>query len=77
MAVLSKTEPFPLPADVKGFASADLEGAWTKVQSALATLVPNSPHIIAEGSDHYIQVREPDLVTSTVVLILERARAEK
>ncbi|HEY5845946.1 MAG TPA: alpha/beta hydrolase [Microlunatus sp.] len=77
MAVLSKTEPFPLPADVKGFASADLEGAWSKVQSALATLVPNSPHIIAEGSDHYIQVREPDLVTSTVVLILERARVEK
>jgi pimeloyl-ACP methyl ester carboxylesterase len=76
MAVLSKTEPFPLPAGLEGFTSADLEGAWTRVQSALATLVPNSPHIIAEGSDHYIQVREPDLVTGTVVLILERSRAE-
>ena len=74
MAVLSKTEPFPLPADLKGFTSADLESAWTKVQSALATLVPNSPHVIAEGSDHYIQVREPDLVTSTIVLILQRIR---
>lgn len=76
MAVLSKTEPFPIPPDTKGFTSADLESAWTKTQEALATLVPNTPHIIAEGSDHYIQIREPDLVTSSIVLILERARAK-
>ena len=75
MAVLSKTDPFPIPPDTLGFTSADLESAWTKTQDALAKLVPNSPHIIAEGSDHYIQIREPDLVTSTIVLILERARA--
>ena len=76
MAVLSKTEPFPIPPSTKGFTSADLESAWTKTQDALAKLVPNSPHVIAEGSDHYIQVREPDLVTSTIVLILERIRRE-
>lgn len=74
MAVLSKTEPFPLPADVRGFTSADLERVWTEVQAGLAELVPNTPHLIAEGSDHYVQVRQPDLVTSAVVLVLERAR---
>ena len=74
MAVLSKTEPFPLPPGLKGFTSVDLETAWTKVQAALPLLVPNTPHIIATGSDHYIQVREPDLVTSTIVLVLERIR---
>jgi pimeloyl-ACP methyl ester carboxylesterase len=77
MVVLSKTLPFPLPANLEGFTSADVEAAWTKVQAALAKLVPNTPHIIADGSDHYIQVREPDLVTSAIVLILERIRAEE
>jgi pimeloyl-ACP methyl ester carboxylesterase len=76
MAVLSKTEPFPLPSNLEGFTSSDVEAAWLKVQAALAKLVPNTPHIIAEGSDHYIQVREPDLVTSAIVLILERVRGE-
>ncbi|MEO8828655.1 alpha/beta hydrolase [Lapillicoccus sp.] len=75
MAVMSKSEPFPLPADLKGFTSADLETAWTKVQDALVELVPNTPHVIAQGSDHDIRVRDPDLVTSTVVLILERVPA--
>ncbi len=77
MVVLSKTEPFPLPAGDLGFTSADLETAWTLTQEGLATLVPNTPHIIANGSDHYIQVREPDLVTSAILLVLERARAQQ
>ncbi|HET8927931.1 MAG TPA: alpha/beta hydrolase [Microbacterium sp.] len=74
VAVLSKTEPFPLPADI-AFTSEQLETAWRKVQDALALLVPHTPHVIAEGSDHYIQIREPDLVSSTIRLVLERARA--
>ena len=76
MVVLSKTEPFPLPEGDLGFTSADLESAWTQTQDGLAALVPNTPHIIAQGSDHYIQVREPDLVTSAILLVLERARAQ-
>lgn len=73
MAVLSKTEPFPLPADIDGFSSADLERVWQQVQAGLAGLVPRTPHIIAEGTDHYIQVRQPDLVTGAVLLVLHRA----
>jgi pimeloyl-ACP methyl ester carboxylesterase len=77
MAVISKTEPFPLPADVRGFTAADLERTWRRTQAALAALVPNTPHVVAEGSDHYIQVREPDLVTATIVLVLDRARQRR
>lgn len=75
MAVLSKTEPFPLPAGI-AFTSEQLETAWTKVQAELALRVPGTPHIIAEGSDHYIQVREPDLVSSMILLTLARAEAQ-
>lgn len=73
IAVLSKTEPFPLPADVEGFTSADMERVWHESQAGLADLVPRTVHIIAEGTDHYIQVRQPDLVTSAVLLVLQRA----
>lgn len=73
VAVLSKTEPFPLPAGVEGFTSADMERVWAEAQAALAVLVPRTVHIVAEGTDHYIQVRQPDLVTSAVLLVLERA----
>ena len=77
MVVLSKTEPFPLPADLVGFTSADLEAVWTQVQDGLAQLVPNTPHIIAQGSDHYIQVREPDLVADAILLTIGRADAQR
>ena len=77
MVVLSKTEPFPLPADVQGFTSADLESVWAQVQADLATRVPGTPHMIAQGSDHYIQVREPDLVTSAILLVLHRIAGEQ
>jgi pimeloyl-ACP methyl ester carboxylesterase len=73
VAVLSKTEPFPLPANVEGFTSADMERVWRDSQAGLAVLVPRTVHIIAEGTDHYIQVRQPDLVTSAVLLVLRRA----
>ena len=77
MVVLSKTEPFPLPADLVGFTSADLEAVWAQVQDGLAQLVPNTPHIIAQGSDHYIQVREPDLVADAILLTIGRADAQR
>jgi hypothetical protein len=73
--VLSKTEPFPIPADVEGFTAADMDRVRRASQAGLAALVPRTVHIMAEGTDHVIQVRQPDLVTSAVLLTLERARA--
>jgi hypothetical protein len=59
LVVLSKTEPFPVPACEKGFSPARLQAAWNQTQNELPALEPGTPHMIATGSDHYIQVREP------------------
>ena len=75
VAVLSKTKPFVLPPGDLGFTAADLDRAWSKNQERLATLVPNTPFILARGSDHDVQVSQPDLVTSAVLIVLQRSRA--
>ena len=36
-------------------------------------LEPGTPHVIATGSDHYIQVHDPDLVAEMVRLVIGRA----
>jgi len=76
LAVLSKTEPFALPQNVKGVSSAKLERIWKKTQDQLVALEPNTPHIIATGSDHYVQVRQPDTVIAAVRLVIGRAVAQ-
>jgi hypothetical protein len=47
------------------------------VQDALVTLEPQTPHILATGSDHYVQIHDPDLTISTVRLIVKRVRRER
>jgi hypothetical protein len=59
--VLTKTEPFArLPSSV-GFAFEDLELIWPEASQDLVKLEPDTPHIFATGSDHYIQIHQPDL----------------
>ncbi len=71
MAVISKTLAFPLPP-----ASSDLgpplEKAWQAGQESLVALAPNTPHVVATGSDHYVHVRQPDLVAATTMLVIGR-----
>jgi pimeloyl-ACP methyl ester carboxylesterase len=74
LAVLSKTEPFPVPAGEKGFSPARLQKVWNQTQNELPALEPGTPHMIATGSDHYIQVRAPDLVIAATRLVLGRTR---
>jgi hypothetical protein len=38
------------------------------------TLEPQTPRIFATGSDHYVQIHDPDLTISTIALIVERVR---
>jgi len=76
LVVISKTEPFPLPPDVSGFTPAQLEQVWTQAQNQLTTLEPHTPHIIATGSDHYVQVRQPDVVIAAARLVIHRAAAQ-
>jgi hypothetical protein len=44
------------------------------VQDELVKLEPRTPHLIATGSDHYVQIHDPDLTISTIRLIIERVR---
>jgi pimeloyl-ACP methyl ester carboxylesterase len=72
LVVMSKTEPFPdFPADA-GMTTADLEAVWPRAQDSLVQLRPNTPHEIATGSIHYIQVTEPDLVIAAARLVINR-----
>jgi pimeloyl-ACP methyl ester carboxylesterase len=77
VAVLTKTEPFPLPPDTPGFTSADLERAWSEGAKAMVGLAPQTPQIFASGSGHYIQVQQPDLVIQALALVIARARQGK
>ena len=44
--------------------------------SELPALEPGTPHMIATGSDHYIQVREPGLVIAATRLVIGRTRSK-
>ena len=73
MFVISKTEPFPLPED-RAALSAVLESAWVATAQDLVMLGTRTPHLIATGSDHYVQVRDPDLVAGAALIVIERIR---
>ena len=72
--VLTKTQPFARPPRLTGFPFADLERIWPKAAQGLVDLEPDTPHIFATGSDHYIQVHQPDLVIQAIRLVVERAK---
>jgi hypothetical protein len=74
LAVISKTKPFSTAPGTPKDLTRKLEEVWPRVQSALVKLEPRTPHIFATGSDHYVQINDPDLTISVVKLILGRAR---
>ncbi|WP_159045838.1 alpha/beta fold hydrolase [Streptomyces sp. WM6372] len=74
MAVLSKTEPFAAPAGSPKVLLAPLERAWPAVQQALVELGEQTPHLLATGSDHYVQLHDPDLTISAIRLVAGRIR---
>jgi pimeloyl-ACP methyl ester carboxylesterase len=77
LVVISKGLPFdlspwqPLPAD---FPDA-LESAWKAAQEKLAALVPNTRHIVAMKSSHYVQIEQPALVIEAVRQVIGAVRA--
>ncbi|MGW6980519.1 alpha/beta fold hydrolase [Streptomyces sp. NPDC054932] len=75
MAVLSKTEPFAAPAGTPKALLDTLERAWPRVQQELVELGSQTPQFLATGSDHYVQVHDPDLTISAVRLVVGRVRA--
>lgn len=77
LAVLSKTEPFAIAPGAPKAVTTKLEQVWPKVQAALVGLEPQTPHVFATGSNHYVQIHDPDLVISIIRLILDRARYQE
>ncbi|BBY23628.1 alpha/beta hydrolase [Mycobacterium stomatepiae] len=73
IAVLTRTEPFVIPATASAEQGAKLEQAWREAASDLVALVPQTPHLVATGSDHFIQIHQPDLVAAAVALVTRRA----
>jgi hypothetical protein len=74
LAVISKTEPFPVPPGPSAAVLRALNKAWPIMQNRLASLEPQTPHILATGIDHNVQVHAPDLTTTVIRLIWDRAR---
>lgn len=74
LVVLTKTEPFARPSNAEGFSFTDLERFWIKGAEDLVKLERDTPHIFATGSDHYIQIHQPDLVIQSIRLVIERTR---
>lgn len=74
LAVVSKTEQFGLTPDFPKDIAAKLLEVWPITQNRLVPLQPQTPHILATGSDHYVQLHDPDLVTSAIRLIVDRVR---
>ena len=75
IAVLSKTEPFGTAAGTPVDLTTRLESVWPEVQQSIVELRPQTPHVLATGSDHYVQMRDPDLVVSAARLMLGRIAA--
>lgn len=72
-AVLTRTEPFTVPPDLSAEKSAKLEQAWRDATSDLIALRPETPHIYATGSDHMVQIHQPDLVAAAVGVVIQRS----
>jgi pimeloyl-ACP methyl ester carboxylesterase len=75
LAVLTKTEPFriqpgSLPA---GITLADIDTAYSSPQRYFVELAPTTPQTFATGSEHYIQLSQPDLVINATRLVISRA----
>ncbi|CDO86210.1 hypothetical protein AWC29_29630 [Mycobacterium triplex] len=71
--VLTRTEPFAIPGTVSAEQGANLERAWREATEALIALRPQTPHLIATGSDHFVQIHQPDLVAAGVRLVIQRS----
>ena len=52
------------------------EQMWMEMQLDLVALTPRSKHVIASTGDHYVHIREPELVIDAVRDIVEQHRLE-
>ena len=79
LIVLTKTEPFRIPPDSlpPGITAPQIDRAYVGAQDDLVNLAPSTPHVFAIGSEHYIQLSQPDLVIEAVQLVIHRILSER
>jgi pimeloyl-ACP methyl ester carboxylesterase len=77
LAVMSKTEPFAISPAAPQDVARRVDEVWPFVQAELVPLRPQTPHIFATGSSHYVQIQDPDLTIATIRLIVKRVRQRR
>jgi pimeloyl-ACP methyl ester carboxylesterase len=73
LVVLSHTVP-PDAGPLPDWPVAEEEQMWQELQDDLVGLVPDSRHIAAEGSGHYIQQERPDMVIAAIGEVVAAVR---
>jgi pimeloyl-ACP methyl ester carboxylesterase len=66
LVVITRTEPFGIPASSLGFSPETLETAWLAAQLDLVALTPDAHHVVAARSAHYVQITQPDVVIAAI-----------
>src|SRR5215469_9046444 len=80
LAVVTRTEPFQLqpgslPASITSESLAAIDTAFVNAQRYFVELVPTTPQVFATGSEHNIELSQPDLVINATRLVISRAAA--
>ncbi|MBX3070121.1 MAG: alpha/beta hydrolase [Thermomicrobiales bacterium] len=73
--VLAHGIPFPLPADLQGITSEQLELYLRQTNEDLATLVPNARFSVAAESGHDIHQDQPELVVEAIRQVVAGVRS--
>lgn len=73
LVVMSRGQVQPLPG-ISDREYRELEKGWLILQSRMLSLSPRSRLVVAEKSDHFIQLRQPELVVRAVREVWEQAR---
>lgn len=76
LIVISKGKPFALPSDLPAGMAATVEAAWSGGQDFLARLLPDTPHLTAAHSSHYIEIEQPRIVIDAIKQAVDAVRAE-
>jgi pimeloyl-ACP methyl ester carboxylesterase len=75
LAVISRAKPVALPPHRPAAFSPDaFEAAWRAGQNRLGGLVHSARRVVAENSDHYVQLSQPELVIDAVRRVVEAVR---
>jgi pimeloyl-ACP methyl ester carboxylesterase len=74
LVVITRTEPFGIPEASLGFAPDTLEKAWLAAQGDLIALTPDSHHVVADHSAHYVQITQPDVVIAAIHSVVDAVR---